>query len=334
MDELTRVRELRADAPVPDRARLAPGRARLLAAAQVGEPHRTVWGHRKAVVALVFVAVSAITVAASVLVDGGGGAGREVTPAVSSTAGPHLKGMSARELLDRAAAAVERQELIREPKGNEAIVTEQYLEYPGFEDAVRERWVRFAEAAVHISPAGPADWNAERRIVHESTEDWLPLSRSPKQVYDFLSALPADGEGTLKALREQNAVPDAKGAEQSERDFAEIAALLDADIQPLDGLASLYRALGTVPGGTVAEDLVEYGYGKRAIALRYPARMSSSANDVPASANDAPASATEWLLDPETYRPVGRRTLVNGELQSSITIVTRVIVPEEESRTD
>ncbi|GAA2620376.1 hypothetical protein [Streptomyces vastus] len=60
----------------------------------------------------------------------------------------------------------------------------------------------------------------------------------------------------------------------------------------------------------------------------------SSLNDVPAFANDEPASATEWLLDPETYRPVGRRTLVSGELESSITVVTRVIVPEEESRTD
>lgn len=333
MEELTRVRELRANAPVPDRARLAPGRARLLAAAQAGEPHRTVWRHRKAVVALVFVTVSAIAVAASVLVDGGRG-GREGTPAVSPTVvGPQLKGMSARELLERAAAAVERQELPRVPKGNESIVTEQYLEYPGVEDSVRERWARFDEAAVLIGDAGPADWTAERRVVHESTEDWQPLSRSPKQVYDFLSALPDDGEGTLKALREQNAVPDAKGAEQSERDLAEIAALLDTDIQPLDGLASLYRALGIVPGGTVADDLVEYGYGKRAIAVRYPFRLSS-VNGIPAPAKNVPGSATEWLLDPETYRLVGRRTLLNGELQSSITVVTRVIVPEEESRTD
>lgn len=333
MQELTRVRELRADAPVPDRARLAPGRERLLAAARADERPREVWGRRavpgqrKAVVALVFVAVSAIAVATTVLVDGGGGEGRKVTPAVSSTPGPHLNGMSARELLERAATSVERQELLVVPRETDWIVTEQYLEFPGVEDSVRERWVKFDEAAYHVGPATPADRTEDRRIVHDSTADWLPLSRSPKQVYDFLFTLPADGEGTLKALREQNAVPDTDGTGQAERDYAEIAPLLEADAQPLKGLASLYRALATVPGGTVVDHEVEYGYGKRAVALSYPTRLNSP---------NAPRNATtEWLLDPETYRVVGRRSLVDGEVRSSISVASRVVVPEEnETRSD
>ncbi|MGP3632932.1 CU044_5270 family protein, partial [Streptomyces sp. 24-1644] len=36
MDEMTRLRELRADAPVPDRATLAPGRLRLTEAMAAG----------------------------------------------------------------------------------------------------------------------------------------------------------------------------------------------------------------------------------------------------------------------------------------------------------
>ncbi|WP_189783669.1 hypothetical protein [Streptomyces capitiformicae] len=159
------------------------------------------------------------------------------------------------------------------------------------------------------------------RVVRESTGDWLPQSRSPKQVNDFLATLPADGEGTLKSLREWNAVPDADGTDQAERDYAEIAALLEADAQPVKGLASLYRALATVPGGTVVDHQVEYGYGKRAVALSYPGRLDSP---------NAPENATtEWLLDPETYRVVGRRSLVGGELRSSVSVVTRVVVHEE-----
>ena len=42
------------------------------------------------------------------------------------------------------------------------------------------------------------------------------------------------------------------------------AALLEADAQPMKGLARLYRALVTMPGGTVVDHQVEYGYGKRA----------------------------------------------------------------------
>lgn len=324
MQELTRVRELRADAPAPDRALLAPGRQRLLAAALTDERPRAVWDQRrKVVVALVFVAVSAIAVATTVVVDGGG-AERKVTSAVSPTTGPHLEGMTAPELLERAATAVERQRLLVEPRETDSIVTEQYLEFPGVEDSVRERWVKFDEAAYNLGPATPADRREERRIVHDGPEDWQPLSHSPKQVYDFLATLPADGEGTLQALRERNAVPDAAGAGQAERDYAEIAPLLEADAQPMRGLASLYRALATVPGGTVVDHQVEYGYGKRAVALSYPARL-----DTP---NALANATTEWLLDPETYRVVGHRSLVDGEVRSSVSVASRIVVHEEQEQ--
>ena len=43
---MTQVRELRADTPVADRARLAPGRARLVEATLTARRSRVTWGRR------------------------------------------------------------------------------------------------------------------------------------------------------------------------------------------------------------------------------------------------------------------------------------------------
>jgi hypothetical protein len=322
MDEMTEVRALRANTPVPDRARLAPGRARLLEAARAEGHRRPVWERRGLVVAVVFVAVTAIAVTASMLVEGRGSA-RKVTPAVSPSESLDLRGMSARELLERAATAVEQQKPTAEPRVDQWIVTEQYLESPGEEDAVREKWIKYDERYYFLTDTISAHTAARRRTLQESEGDARPVIRSPREEYRFLTTLPSGAEGTLKALRELNAVPDAEGASRAERDHAEIARLLDADVQPFQGLAGLYRALATVPGGTVVEDPVEYGYGKRAIALRYPG--SPYAVNAPAN------SATEWLFDPETYRVVGRRALLDGEVESSVSVATRVLVDDETS---
>ena len=58
MDEMTEVRALRAEAPVPDRARLAAGRALLTDAVRAGERRRAAWWRREFAIVAVVAAVT------------------------------------------------------------------------------------------------------------------------------------------------------------------------------------------------------------------------------------------------------------------------------------
>ena len=82
-----------------------------------------------------------------------------------------------------------------------------------------------------------------------------------------LKALPAGGEQTLEFLRHENVIADRKGQSQAESDYAEISVLLTAHLMTSKGLASLYRALATLPGGEVTDHLVKDAVGHRVIAL-------------------------------------------------------------------
>ncbi|MFC9283736.1 hypothetical protein [Streptomyces collinus] len=70
MDEMTEVRRLRAYAPVPDQARLAPGRARLTEAARDSRSRPAFWRRRRFALVAVVAAVTAVAVAATLLPGG------------------------------------------------------------------------------------------------------------------------------------------------------------------------------------------------------------------------------------------------------------------------
>lgn len=314
MDEMTQVRELRADAPVPDRARLAPGRARLVEAARTVERRRAVWGRRKLVVAAVFVAVTAIVVAATLLGQGNH-AGRKGTPAVSPRL--DLKGMSAPELLEFAARTVERRPPVTEPRADQWIYAEETQEGDDAADFHLEKWLRYDGAQLASYPRPGATDPGELETMTLNLEGGGDDDRSPRQMYRFLLSLPADGEGVLKALREENALVDDKGLSQAANDYTEISVLLDAYVFPPKGLAGLYRALALLPGATLVDHLVEDEAGHRAVAVRFPA-----------PGRGGEKHADEWLLDPVTFEVVGERAVEDGTVVGGNAYVAKAVVDE------
>ncbi|MFE9024167.1 CU044_5270 family protein [Streptomyces sp. NPDC007808] len=305
---MTRVRELRADTPVADRGRLAPGRARLVEAARTENRRRFARGRGRLVVAAAFAAVTATVVTATVVI--GERPGRDVTPA-----GPpslDLRGMSARELLERAARTVEQQASAAEPRAEQWIYTEETYEGDG-EDFVSEKWLRYDGSELASYPGDGAGGKLD--IMRLDLEDSRDDDRSPRQMYRFLSSLPADAEGALKALREENALDDDEGRSRAENDYTEISVLLDAYVHPPEGLAGLYRALATLPGLTLVDHLVEDEAGHRAVAVRFSG---------PGGAADE--SVDEWLLDPVTFEVVGERTISDGKVVSGNAYVAKGVV--------
>ncbi|MET7693610.1 CU044_5270 family protein [Streptomyces sp. NPDC005483] len=326
MDEMTEVRGLRAQAPVPDRARLAPGRARLLEAARAGERRRAPWRRREFVVVAVVAAVTAVAVTAALLVGGGGG--RKVQPAVTPTVS--LKGVSAAELLRRAADVVAAEPDGPVPTAEQWIYTkeaqEPYDEQAQHAEGARkllagpqESWIRYDGTAMAMMEPDRTGEKLElnTRAMHLENGGEGD-DRSAREMYRVLVALPAGGEQTLKVLRDKNAIADPKGVPQAENDYTEISVLLGADVMPSEGLASLYRALATLPGGSVTDHLVETASGRRAIALEYHTRDPYPGTEE--------TLRDQWLLDPQTYRVIGVRMLAGEKVVGGSSLVATAVV--------
>ncbi|MEU0788117.1 CU044_5270 family protein [Streptomyces sp. NPDC006173] len=320
MDEMTEVRELRAHMPVPDRGRLAPGRARLTEAVRARESRRALWRRREFAIVGVVGAVTAVAVAATLLV-GGKDTGRAVQPA--ATPGVRFKGVSAAEFLRQAADAVQTQpdgtvptakqwiytKSVQEPlnKANKRVGdVENWIRYDGSASAFRLRDKPLDVTKMHLENGGEGD------------------NRSPREMYRVLTALPADGKETLKALREQDAIADSKQVSPARNDYSEIRVLLSADVMPAKGLASLYRALALLPGGKITGHLVDTAAGRRVIALNYFRGENSATGE---SIHD------QWLIDPRTYRIVGTQIIsARGKVLGGDSIVTTAVVDKAGDR--
>ncbi|MFJ8996533.1 CU044_5270 family protein [Streptomyces sp. NPDC102279] len=320
MDEMTEVRELRAYMPVPDRGRLAPGRARLTEAVRARESRRALWRRREFAIVAVVAAVTAVAVAATLLV-GGKDTGRAVQPA--ATPGVRFKGVGAAEFLRQAADAVQTQpdgtvptakqwiytKSVQEPanKSNKRLGdVENWIRYDGSASAFRLRHHPLDVTEMHLKNGGEGD------------------DRSPREMYQVLTALPADGMETLKALREQDAIADSEEVSQARNDYSEIRDLLSADVMPAKGLASLYRALALLPGGKVTGHLVDSAAGRRVVALNYFRGENAATGE---SIHD------QWLIDPRTYRIVGTQTIsARGKVLGGDSIVTTAVVDKAGNR--
>ncbi|WP_371581130.1 CU044_5270 family protein [Streptomyces sp. NBC_01314] len=316
MDELTEVRELRAGAPAPDRARLAPGRARLLDTARAGGRGRRVWARPRFVIVEVAAAVTVVAVTASLLVGGEENHGWTAPAALTEA---DLKGMGAAELLERAAGAVEGQPTVPEPRAKQWVYTKdtdegeaaaldpKTLEEYGEWSYLGENWIRFDGVKRASQQRDPFGKRIKVNVNDADPEQGA--DRTPVEMYRALSTLPTDAEGALKALRAENAITDQRGATQAENDYEEIRKLLNAEVKPPEGLAGLYRALGTLPGLSVVDHLVEDAVGRKLVGL-------STGGD----------SGTRWLMDPETYQVVGSQWIQDGRtIGGSVTVDTAVV---------
>ncbi|MEV0221328.1 CU044_5270 family protein [Streptomyces sp. NPDC050704] len=275
---MTQVRDFRADAPAPDRARLAPGRTRLTEAAQgQGRTRRLRADWRLAAVgAAVAVTAAALLVAGTV---GGDGSPDRVTPGTSQTALG-----DAAEVLGRAADTVERYDPVSAPGTGQWIYEKTMSQssggWPGGSKEpprTDEEWMKYADPRF---------------------ENWKEGDdHSPRERFRFIQQLPDDPAELLKKAREFYPSGEGENEPRAQHDFRALSVLLDTYPMPPEGLAKVYRALATVPGVDVGDRLVQDVAGRDAIAVYL---------DVNARANQRP----EILIDPSTYELVGQRWVV------------------------
>lgn len=275
MDDMTKMHELRADAPTPDRARLAPGRERLLQAAQQGSVRRVRLDWRMAAAG---VAATVVTIAVVVTtLVGGDGPERGVQPA-----GPDLTSPTA--LLEQAADVVSQQPDLHPRDGQWIYLKTAQCQYgasdaaPDAKPEVREEWVRYD------SP------------VREDDEDG-DTEPSQRRLYRLLAALPDDPAEIRKRAADMFPLGKDTGLTREQREtFALLATVDEAYPVPPQGMAKLYRALAADPGIEVVPHLVKDPTGHDAIAV-YPDLGSK------------PVQRREYLLDPDTFQYRGNQSV-------------------------
>ncbi|AZM45395.1 hypothetical protein DMB38_05770 [Streptomyces sp. WAC 06738] len=286
---MTKLREWREDAPTPDRARLAPGRRRLLDAAGARKRRRLpVLGDWRVVAGAVAAGVTAVALLTVSL--GGGPGGEGVSPAggkgeVAVQTPVHE---SAPELLRRAADAV-RDEPVPEPEAGDWVYVETVAENEGAVRAgspvSREQWYKYADPEFE-------DWN--------EGDD-----HSPRERFEYLAALPEETDEVLQKARwfypENGGRPDSDhpGAGRSDKElaawnFGSLRVLLaSAPMHPV-GQSRVYEAMATIPGLRVADSTVTDAAGRPALAFYRDAGVDAGFRD-------------ELLVDPQTYAYLGER---------------------------
>ncbi|GAA4720155.1 CU044_5270 family protein [Nocardioides conyzicola] len=221
MDELTLVRELRADAPLG-----APTTARD-ALMDAMTPHRRLSRRWPAAVA----AVATIAAGAFALQAG---------PAASP---------STATVLGRAATVAAGQPVPR-PRDDQWVFETVYggaTDGGPFQMVPGAGWTRFDGTQYADAPSD----HPERLHVQDLVDD--PDVASPAEWYDGAARLPHAPAALLAALRDSG-LTDAHGASGAARDFAAVLDALGQPVLPADARADLFRALATIPGVTVDDD--------------------------------------------------------------------------------
>ncbi|NEC23108.1 CU044_5270 family protein [Streptomyces parvus] len=289
MDEMTQLRELRADAPVPDRAALAPGRKRLTDAIE-GRSRRTLrlradW--RIASLGAV-VAITAAALFVTQIVDTSDP--RQSGPA---TVAGDLDLSSPAAALGEAADFLERQEVPPEPRSDQWIYLRE--ENPDQE----KQWKEV-----------PAEVRKKMQLAY-SPDSWIPYDdkaaendesdtdyRTARESYRIAAGLPEDPEALLAELRKVFPTGDGSDGPREDKNahsFRALTVLLESYPLPPDALARIYRAMATVKGIGVTDHLIRDASGRQVIAVT----RAYDANN-----------RTEILIDPVDYSYAGRRDVV------------------------
>jgi hypothetical protein len=277
MDEMTHVRELRADAPAPDRVRLAAGRQRLTDATAKrsrGRALRTDW--RLASLGAAAAVVVAVLIGVQLQNPGGGDANPGPAASRVSTV-PGLDDPVA--LLDRIADAAEARP-DPEPKVGEWVYekTVRGHETDNGEDPPQppqESWYRYADPEFENGSEG---------------DDYSHRLR-----YEFVAELPSDPEKLFKKLREFYPSGDLAESRLA-HNYRAARVVAETWPVPPEGIARVYRALATLEGVSVIDHLVTDATGQKAIAVYVKVPEDNW--------------RSELLFDPHTLEPVGSRDVV------------------------
>ncbi|MFE4613532.1 CU044_5270 family protein [Streptomyces niveus] len=308
MDEMPLVRDLRADAPVPDRARLAPGRRRLLDAATSGGLMSRLRGLRSDWRTAAVGAVAAMTAAAlsATLLVGGGDPATE-----ASLLSGRAPAGSAAEVL-RTAALMVGDDPVPTPRADQWIYVRE-----GYYSMVREEKPAglVAQPDVNYHPLGEKKYLVPQAdgLPRAEAEEWIPYADpdaergrtdqkySAREIFRFLADLPDDPQAILDEVRAfYPANPPENPETPDEHAFRALGLL--AVQQPVphpQGLAKIYRTLATIPGIQVSRATDQFGRETVAISR--------------AESGDPAGHVREYLLNPSTGLPVGQRWAVEGD---------------------
>ncbi|GAA2117494.1 CU044_5270 family protein [Actinomadura alba] len=295
MDEMTFVRELRAEAPTPSEATLRELRKRLTTRSR-----RPAWlpSLPRTAGRMALAGALAAVVATGVLAtrDGGVDSQQPSGPKVVLPADGYV---NAAAFLERAARTVEERP-VRRPRPGQWIyrallipVDEGNEEDSPTHLEKQEEWWRFDSGAMNLLQdgkltPGPADAN----------------NRTPEQFYDYLDSLPTDPQALRERIyRDASSRPASQGPD--ERAFGEASGIFrDALAVPSKHQAALYRVLASIPGVQVNQQGRD-AIGRSAIAVT---RTSGEG-----------WLRTELLLEPGTYRYLGIRDVAIRDHEEKMT---------------
>lgn len=306
MDEMTALRELRADAPAPDPGRLAAGRHRLMAeitdsggtrtpgrrtrwwggAGAAGVPART---RSNGLVVLTATAVAGVLVAAGVVMQGTGKPHRADVAVPPAT--------PAARLLTTAAAALAATPEAREPGTHQWLYTRTVLCQQRHCDDV-DSWIRYGDGRrVDVSDP-PADGSLPKHLVAYPARD--ELGAHPRTDRAWLASLPAEPHALLKRINSEDLTwpfPAPVAAQSPQYQFRRILDILE-ETQPMPprDAARFYRALALIPGVTLHPGQLKDAAGRDGLAVGF-------------------AGTGEYLmLDPATYAFRGENWDLRGSM--------------------
>ncbi|MFI1922779.1 hypothetical protein [Streptomyces sp. NPDC020377] len=296
MDEMTAVRQLRADAPVPDLARLAPARRRLLDEIEGRPRHGRAGWKLKAAGAVAAVTAAALLSTLTLHED-------DRTPAQPvPTATPRPTSWVYHQV---------RLVLLNCPAG---MSFSEYGEVGSFDLSPgtrpcdtktpksfgSDRWIRYDGGSTAVpdkSTGDPDDVRAWAEPAGSAPGQMLP----PQQTDALLTALPDDPDAALKAILKKSVptrVTSAYRLTQAQRDFDEVVEVLSgASAVPADKARTIYRIITGLEGATEPVEVTD-GEGRKVVAIGVDGNFRDYAYE---------RNSMQVLLDPETFAYRGVR---------------------------
>ncbi|MFF9490485.1 CU044_5270 family protein [Streptomyces sp. NPDC014676] len=300
MNELSELRGVRADVPLPDADRLTAPRARLTAAIRrETRPERAAHpGRRMVLVGAATAGVLAVTAGIVATLP-------EDSTRASAGKGPRvLSAGASADALELAAATVEKQGGT-EP-GPKQWVYEKSTVFLQGKPHSSEEWTRW-DGTGHanlpgIPPAGDiSDFDPDELQVWygpNQEEKWRKEGyddRSQRQFHRFLATLPSDPDRMMKRIREEHAIGSVEGETRAQRDWREIDVLYRSVLIPPNVRAGLFRALAKIPGTRVTTGVKDpLGRAAIGVSVTYTERTPSGRQ-----------SKQEIFFDPESYAYLG-----------------------------
>ncbi|MFD4945930.1 CU044_5270 family protein [Streptomyces sp. NPDC058239] len=303
MDEMTQLRELRADAPVPDRSVLAPGRLRLTETVASGRRARRLKADWRITSIGAAAAITVAAVLGTQLVD----AAAPDRSGPAATTGT-LRLSSPAEVLNRAADALEEQQAAPEPRDDQWIYARTKMAAP-------ERTGGSPAVSFRYDPDSWVPYDNSAAARNGKDDDY----RTSRQIYRAANELPDDPERLLEKVR--SFYPTGHTAEsppegRAQHSFRAMGLMVQAYPIAPAALARIYRALATVPGVHVTDHLVKDAAGREAIAITRK--------------EDGIHQQREILLDPHDFGYAGMRSVVTEDYKYAQPTGGKVKLPPEQ----